>query len=653
MSKQPFMESNQSDPGANRLFSDILKGNERIVSFANAVINREKDITAGVLSALNFTRVAFGLEQSSSLLSTIIGSLHAEHTIEKSLAICHGWSDSLHMEVEDIYRVPLFERSLKRVSTKYGRSTPEWLTTVLKDLNTANSSAAVILTRYPEVVACLRLCNVAGPDVFVIFNPRPASDQQQEASLTFNTSLAQTVQRLCSILPEEKHNPAQGVSNWRALPLGNCYGHVFVPRATSRDAQALEGSLIMSSLAALELQAELSELQRENRTLTTQNQLLENNVIKLEKELREENMKAERARSYKPIVKTTSQDTGSVTWSTNPYPKLATPSTGKTPWRAVGDSPISRRTSTARKIDSDLEFSRHFPTGKTPWRAIGDWSTSRRIDADLEFARGLQATFDAEDTELQDQMEQLLRTAQRLYHCGICLDEFPEDDAVRIDSCGHDICRDCVRGHVCVKIDERRFPVLCPVCTADHTNPNPGTISGLLVELLGISEEQYKTWEEMEMAQFSVLVNCRKCQNSAFVDRNDLEATDEVRCPVLGCDHVWCRKCQQSIDPRGSIAPSGSSSDPSGSSVDPTGPRHSCDGASELEHLMKEQGWKYCPNCKTPVQKQDGCNHIICIAPGCNTQFCYRCGVTITRTVVPQEIQVGKTKHFRVCNLWN
>jgi hypothetical protein len=113
------------------------------------------------------------------------------------------------------------------------------------------------------------------------------------------------------------------------------------------------------------------------------------------------------------------------------------------------------------------------PERRRPWRA----STSRRLDVDLEFARRLQATFNAEDTELQDQMEQLLRTAQRRYHCGICLDDFPEDDAVRIESCGHDICRDCVRGHVSTKIDERRFPVLCPVCMADHTNPNPGSMS--------------------------------------------------------------------------------------------------------------------------------------------------------------------------------
>ncbi|KIK79407.1 hypothetical protein PAXRUDRAFT_834120 [Paxillus rubicundulus Ve08.2h10] len=636
MSKQSGMESNQSD-SANLLFSDILKGNERIVSFANVVISREKDITAGVLSVLDFTRVAFGLEQSSSL-SDIIKSLQTEDTIEKSLAICYEWPDGLDIKLEEVYRVPLFERSLKRVSTKYSRPTPDWFTTVLEDLKTANSesSAAIVLTRYPEVIACLRLCNVVGPDVFVIFNPR-GSDEQQAATLTFNTSIAQSVQRICSILPE-KHDPVHGGPNWRTLPGGHCYGDIFVPRAISHDAQALEDSLMTSSLVALALQAELSALQRENHTLTTQNQLLENSVAKFEEELREEKIKAdkaEHARSYKPPVKPTGQDTACAPWS-NSYSKLASPSTGKTPWRAVVDSPTSQRTTiTTRGINPDLEFSRHSSTETSQGRAFGDSSTSRRatttreIDPDLEFARRLQATFDAEHMELQYQTDQLLQTAQRQYHCGICLDDFPEDDAVRVDSCGHDMCRDCARGHVSAKIDEHRFPVLCPVCMADHTNPNPGTFSRLLVESLGVSEEQYKTWEEMEMAQFSVLVNCRKCQNSAFVDRGDHEATNELRCPVLGCDHVWCRKCQQSIDPNSTT--------------------HSCDGASELDHLMKERGWKYCPNCKTPIQKQDGCDHMVCIAPGCNTQFCYLCGVIVTRTVVAQEINAGKMAHFRVC----
>ncbi|KIK76925.1 hypothetical protein PAXRUDRAFT_835170 [Paxillus rubicundulus Ve08.2h10] len=560
------MESDQLDP-ANLFFSDIIKGNERIISFTNVVINREKDITAGVLSVLNFTRVAFGLEQSSSLSDTI-KSLHTEDTVEKSLAICYDWPDGLQIKVEEVYRVPLFERSLKCVSTKHSRPTPDWFTTVLEDLKTANSSAAIVIIRYPEVVACLRLRNVAGPDVFVIFNPRPTSDLQQGENLTFNTSLSLTVRRLCSILPE-KQDPVHGGPNWRTLPGGHCFADTFVPRAISHDAQALEDSLLTSSLVALALQAELFALQRENHTLATQNQRLENTVVKFEEELREEKIKAdkaERARSYKPPVKSTGQNAAYAPWS-NSYSKLASPSTGKTPWHAVRDSPTSQRTATTREIDSNLEFSRHSSTGTSQGRVFGDSSTSRRatttheIDPDLEFARRLQTTFDVEDAELHDQMDQLLRTAQRRYHCGICLDDFPEDDAVRIESCGHDICRGCVRGHVCAKIDERRFPVLCPVCMADHTNDNPGSMTYPLYNFL-------YTYIDLRCVP--------RCQHSAFIDRGDLEATNELRCPVSGCDHMWCRKCQQSIDPKG--------------------PTHSCDGASELNHLMKERGWKYCPS---------------------------------------------------------
>jgi len=72
-----------------------------------------------------------------------------------------------------------------------------------------------------------------------------------------------------------------------------------------------------------------------------------------------------------------------------------------------------------------------------------------------------------------------------------------------------------------------------------------------------------------------------RCNQSAFVDRHDIEATELMQCPVLGCDHVWCRKCQQTVE-RG-------------------GPEHSCDGTKELEHLVQEQGWKFCPSA--PIRR--------------------------------------------------
>jgi hypothetical protein len=61
-----------------------------------------------------------------------------------------------------------------------------------------------------------------------------------------------------------------------------------------------------------------------------------------------------------------------------------------------------------------------------------------------------------------------------------------------------------------------------------------------------------------------------------FVARDEHEEAKIIVCPLPDCDHVWCKQCQQSIDSNG--------------------PKHSCDGTSELNHLMKQQGWKYCPS---------------------------------------------------------
>ena len=61
-----------------------------------------------------------------------------------------------------------------------------------------------------------------------------------------------------------------------------------------------------------------------------------------------------------------------------------------------------------------------------------------------------------------------------------------------------------------------------------------------------------------------------------FVSRDEHEEVSIINCPLPDCDHAWCKQCQQSIGFNG--------------------PKHSCDGALELDYLMKQQGWKYCPS---------------------------------------------------------
>ena len=65
-----------------------------------------------------------------------------------------------------------------------------------------------------------------------------------------------------------------------------------------------------------------------------------------------------------------------------------------------------------------------------------------------------------------------------------------------------------------------------------------------------------------------------------FVAKDEHDEVDIVICPLPDCNHIWCKQCQQPIDL--------------------FGPKHSCDGSSELDYLMKQNGWKYCPS--EPVQ---------------------------------------------------
>ncbi|TFY82539.1 hypothetical protein EWM64_g1474 [Hericium alpestre] len=210
--------------------------------------------------------------------------------------------------------------------------------------------------------------------------------------------------------------------------------------------------------------------------------------------------------------------------------------------------------------------------------------------------------------------------------------EFAEDSVARLEPCGHEFCRGCVRDYVKAKIEEHRFPVLCPICVVGKGKTEPGVVTGTLVLEIGITEEQHKVWTEMEMSAFSVMIHCRKCKNSMFVDKQDLEDTNTLVCPLRPCRYIWCKNCQQEI----TIG----------------GPKHSCDGSSELDHLMRERGWKYCPSCRTPIQKASGCNHMTCMSPGCNTHFCYICGQMIVRSAMRNQIQNAVGAHYRVCHLF-
>jgi len=157
-------------------------------------------------------------------------------------------------------------------------------------------------------------------------------------------------------------------------------------------------------------------------------------------------------------------------------------------------------------------------------------------------------------------------------------------------------------------------------------------LSDEFVQQIGLSEKEYATFVELEMASFSVLLHCRGCDESFFVVKDELDGVSIITCPLPRCEQSWCKACSQIID-----------------SIDQT---HSCDGTAELQRLMGDKGWKYCPGCQTPAEKIEGCNHVRCTSPGCYTHFCYVCGIAIVKSINPQEIEQAVSSHYQRCQLF-
>ena len=83
--------------------------------------------------------------------------------------------------------------------------------------------------------------------------------------------------------------------------------------------------------------------------------------------------------------------------------------------------------------------------------------------------------FDEKVQLLGEQRElEHMKNTRRPVECRICMEKHQSDRVIALDPCGHEFCRACIKRLVGVKLAERRFPILCPICTADGVNDKPG-----------------------------------------------------------------------------------------------------------------------------------------------------------------------------------
>ena len=203
---------------------------------------------------------------------------------------------------------------------------------------------------------------------------------------------------------------------------------------------------------------------------------------------------------------------------------------------------MSRLKGKAKNIPTDSTSSSSKPPPySSTWPSLPPSTTT--ID-DAAHARALQAQLDSERASyelarrLQAQEEAAIQEHRRLvqdasrvqlFDCVICMEKLSMDYSAPIASCGHVLCRTCMKEHVQSQVDQSIWPIRCPNCVADHTRteenggehrPAPldsaknlstvimSVITRNLVETLGIDEAVLVKWMRLEMEMVSVAVEC-------------------------------------------------------------------------------------------------------------------------------------------------
>ncbi|CAK5267540.1 unnamed protein product [Mycena citricolor] len=687
-------------PALKGPLDDILSGGGRIVSHAGVSQYGWAGPSACGLASMNFARVVFQRAELGLRDRGLLDDIVSRKTVEEAIGVCKRWPSNRHLEVEEIYKVALFDRALLLLheASIYSQPNLVQLRDVLVRLESIPSEyAAVVITRPPEIITCVKLPLrlPSGPPrcVFMIFDSHPRPDYRDGAGLCISTSIDVAAARLDKILAVDDRLFADATLQWQTQLLGHFSGHFFMPKGrTPNSVEELTDAVMESSLASLGLRAEVEELKSRNSTLRQEKESLEGQLEKLKDKYQALKRRRESPSAHSPSAsrsQSSSQSPGqSDAQCHSPARSKSLPVTpdrgdGKNMGASTSLAPTALdffrsplRISKACTIELDppndkTEAAEIKPTigqkchtRRSPDRQPVASTSKVKLDSDYMLAMQAQKEWDREhehavlaqrqyeleDERLTAERKALERDAQMIFKCAVCLEQYPEDYVIRVSGCMHPFCRDCLRQFVASKLDSKLYPIFCPTCSMDPSTNEPEgenislealcvlpyrillVVSDDLIQMLGLDETQYQALQELHISAMSILIHCRKCKDSIFVDRTEYNAAKRITCPLPRCNHTWCKGCNQSIALGGA--------------------EHSCDGVSELAYLMKRRGWKHCPGCQTPFQKSSGCNHMTCLAPGCNTHFCYVCGGSIIRSAAAQQIREAVSQHYRQCRLF-
>ena len=362
----------------------------------------------------------------------------------------------------------------------------------------------------------------------MIFDSHPRAKHPDGAAFIFNTSLDATAFYLSELLKYDPGLLADHNMQWQAQLLANYSGHTFICKQTLVDSSELMEAVIDTSLEVLVLKAEVTELKRQNRflqddkeRLRQETERLEGEVDDLEIAIRQERQIA-RAASFVPKsipgAWNTNWDSSEAGPSTlnrggtmvhNAHPLVSTskstpkpssqePNSGanttSTPSSPPKLSPTISKGKPTFRISDEVDDDDFVFATRIQWEWLEENEASvkessklaietqgkyhnedAQFDESIQLAIETQRQFEQEDARLRSQFVALQAEATSTFHCGICLEDQSEFMVSRIEPCGHEFCRDCIRDYIRSRLGEHRFPILCPVRSAERDTVDPGS----------------------------------------------------------------------------------------------------------------------------------------------------------------------------------
>jgi hypothetical protein len=235
-------------------------------------------------------------------------------------------------------------------------------------------------------------------------------------------------------------------------------------------------------------------------------------------------------------------------------------------------------------------------------------------ETQAEETRRLQAAKDEEALTmklLQEEREAAQAALDaKTYECPSCWSDWPLADMFSMDQCSHKFCIGCMGDYFTSKITQGEArDIKCPNsrCTCMATYDD---VQQVFKKDLKMAQK----YEEFLLKNaLDADPNCRYCPRpgcgyALFGNKHN----PMIVCGREQCKFTFCFNCREEWH------------------ADSTCEQYQAWKAENAAAEDKFEQWrakntKACPKCKSPIEKNGGCNHMTCRLGSCKHQFCWLC----------------------------